>query len=167
MIKRLNNILLPILCCYICTRSNLLYNNISGLANNMRYYLLSILIGISIAINYYDIISKIISKNIAKIIIIICILPMLFPYNNNIIIRNIHIFISYVSFAVLSITIYHCIKIFNNLSAIKIYHLMMMTIIIIFLKTLVINNLIEMIYILGIWLISNLLNNDNIKNSTY
>ncbi len=157
MIKKLNSyyhLVIPLLIIFLTTRSNLFIGNISGICNNIHYYLLTILLGLGITKLYFNIIKKAINDRIAIIFSLTIIIVTSFPYFDNIIIKNIHVLLAYLGFCYINIIIYHLIKKTQLHKIETFFFALLMVIALLFTVMMVINNLIEMIYLLGIYFIA-------------
>lgn len=140
----------------ICLKGDLLINNISGTVSSLNDYLLTLILGLILGISFSMALSRICNKSIKILVFLSCLLPVFIPYfeNGRIVISNMHIIMAYAGFALLtSLTLYILFKLTMQNKKVKIvlrlYILMLMIILALNLNFMVINNLMELIYLVS------------------
>ena len=149
-------LIIPLLLVGLTTRADLFLSNLSGITHNFKHYLLLVLVNTYLIIVYYPTIKKVTNYKYARLsafaIFIVTVLPY---YEHASIISTLHVIFGYIGFTIFSIVIYQVIVSYSHYSFnksqlyLKLYQVIMMFVLILYLKYMAINGIMELIYLIG------------------
>lgn len=145
-IRKLSTALSIIIVFYLTSQSSFLKTNISSLSSSFTNYCLFIVIVLLQSLNSYLSLKDKTSKKFLSLFILWWFLPLLFPYNINNLLNNLHIIVSYIAFIALNIMLYQVILRFNYQLTTHFY-IMLSIIALGFCLFLSINSLLEIIFL--------------------
>lgn len=149
-------LLIPLLLIGLTTRADLFLSNLSGITHNLKYYLLLVFTNTYLIFVYYPTIKQVTNRKLALMAVFAIFIVTVLPYFEHAsIISTIHVMFGYIGFTIFSLVMYQVIIAYSHYSFKKsqlyrnLYLSIMMVVLVLYLKYMAINGIMELIYLIG------------------